>query len=98
MFCGSDGPTATYRWATNRQACLQQFLLMGNGVLSRDCIPWLLMALNPQAFQKCFQNSITDAIQTDNSGPKQLIAIDVKTCRRSHDASQHLSVLHIVRA
>ena len=52
----------------------------------------------PEAFQKCFQDWITDAIQTDDSSPDLLIAIDGKTCRRSHDASQQLGALHIVSA
>ena len=56
------------------------------------------MALKPEAFQKCFQDWIADAIQTDDSGPDRLIAIDGKTCRRSHDASQELGPLHIVSA
>lgn len=98
MLCGSDGPTAIHRWATNRLDWLQQFLSLVNGVPSRDCIRRLLMALKPEAFQKCFQNWIADAIQTDDSGPKRLIAIDGKTCRRSHDASQELGALHIVSA
>jgi predicted transposase YbfD/YdcC len=98
MLCGSDGPTAIHRWAANRLDWLQQFLSLANGVPSRDCIRRLLMALKPEAFQKCFQNWIADAIQTDDSGPKRLIAIDGKTCRRSHDASQQLGALHIVSA
>jgi predicted transposase YbfD/YdcC len=98
MLCGSDCPTAIHRWAANRLDWLQQFLSLANGVPSRDCIRRLLMALKPEAFQKCFQNWIADAIQTDDSGPKRLIAIDGKTCRRSHDASQQLGALHIVSA
>jgi len=53
----------------------------------------LLIALQPEAFQKCFQDWITDAIQTDDSSPDRLIAIDGKTCRRSHDALQLLGAL-----
>jgi len=98
MLCGSDGPTAIHRWAANRLDWLQQFLSLANGVPSRDCIRRLLMALKPEAFQKCFQNWIADAIQTDDSDQKRLIAIDGKTCRRSHDASQQLGALHIVSA
>ena len=98
ILCGSDGPTAIHRWADNRRDWLEQFLSLANGIPSRDCIRRLLMALKPEAFQKCFQNWIADAIQTDDSGPKRLIAIDGKTCRRSHDASQQLGALHIVSA
>ncbi len=98
MLCGSDGPTAIHRWADNRRDWLEQFLSLPNGIPSRDCIRRLLMALKPEAFQRCFQDWIAHAIQTDNSGPKRLIAIDGKTCRRSHDASKQLGALHIVSA
>jgi predicted transposase YbfD/YdcC len=98
MVCGSDGPTAIHRWAENRQDWLEQFLSLPNGIPSRDCIRRLLIALKPEAFQKCFQDWITDAIQTDDSSADLLIAIDGKTCRRSHDASQQLGALHIVSA
>ena len=56
------------------------------------------MALKPEAFQKCFQDWITHALQRDGDGPARLIAIDGKTCRRSHDAAHGLGPLHIVSA
>jgi predicted transposase YbfD/YdcC len=98
ILCGSDGPTAIHRWADNRRDWLEQFLSLPNGIPSRDCIRRLLMALKPEAFQGCFQDWLAHAIQTDNSGPKRLIAIDGKTCRRSHDTSKELGALHIVSA
>jgi predicted transposase YbfD/YdcC len=98
MVCGGDGPTAIHRWAVNRRAWLEEFLSLPNGIPSRDCIRRLLMALKPEAFQECFQNWISHAIETDDSGAARLIAIDGKTCRRSHDASQQLGPLHIVSA
>jgi predicted transposase YbfD/YdcC len=98
ILCGSDGPTAIHRWARNRQDWLKRFLSLPNGIPSRDCIRRLLMALKPEAFQKCFQDWIAQAICHDDSGPDRLIAIDGKTCRGSHDASQQLGPLHIVSA
>jgi len=98
MVCGCDGPTAIHRWAVNRLDWLDQFLTLPNGIPSRDCIRRLLMALKPEAFQKCFQDWIAQSIQTDGIGPDRLIAIDGKTCRRSHDASHDLGPLHIVSA
>jgi predicted transposase YbfD/YdcC len=98
MVCGCDGPTAVHRWAENRQDWLAQFLSLPNGIPSRDCIRRLLIALKPEAFQKCFQDWITAAIRTEDSSPDRLIAIDGKTCRRSHDASRELGPLHIVSA
>jgi len=98
MVCGCDGVTAIHRWASNRIDWLKQFLLLPGGIPSRDCIRRLLMALDPQAFQKCFQGWITHAIQAGEGGPARLVAIDGKTCRRSHDAANGLGPLHIVSA
>jgi predicted transposase YbfD/YdcC len=98
MVCGCDGPTAIHRWATNRKDWLKHFLALPNGIPSRDCIRRLLMALSPEAFQRCFQGWIADAVQPDHGGGKRLIAIDGKTCRRSHDAAHGLGPLHLVSA
>jgi predicted transposase YbfD/YdcC len=98
MVCGCDGPTAIHRWASNRAGWLGQFLALPNGIPSRDCIRRLVMALKPESFQECFREWIAHAIPADDSGPNRLIAIDGKTCRRSHDASQGLGPLHIVSA
>ena len=98
VLCNCDGPTAMHRWALNREEWLREFLELPHGIPSRDCIRRVLMALRPQAFQACFQNWIAESIQADDSGRRRLIAIDGKTCRRSHDAKRGLGALHIVSA
>jgi predicted transposase YbfD/YdcC len=98
LVCGSDGPTAIHRWATERHDWLRQFLTLPHGIPSRDCIRRLLMALKPEAFQKCFQDWIRHAIRTEEGGPARLVAIDGKTNRRSHDAAAGLGPLHLVSA
>ena len=98
MVCGCDGPTAIHRWACNRREWLEQFLPLPNGIPSRDCIRRLLMAVKPEAFQKCFQAWNAQVSPTENCGVSRLVSIDGKTNRRSHDASQDLGPLHIVSA
>lgn len=98
LVCGCDGPTAIRRWATNRADWLKQFLVLPNGIPSRDCIRNLLMALRPEAFQACFRDWIAGAVATDDGGPARLVAIDGKTLRRSHDGPNGLGPLHIVSA
>ena len=98
ILCGCDGPTAMHRWAKARQEWLAQYLALPNGIPSRDCIRRLLIALKPEAFQRCFQNWIAQAIMSDDTGPDRLVAIDGKTCRGSHDAGNNLGPLHIVSA
>ncbi|MSR52692.1 MAG: transposase family protein, partial [Gemmataceae bacterium] len=58
ILCNCDGPTAIHRWAVNRADWLHTILALPNGIPSRDCIRRVLMALQPQAFQLCFQNWI----------------------------------------
>ena len=98
ILCGANGPTAIHRWAKSKSDWLAKYLELPNGIPSRDCIRRLLMALQPEAFQKCFQEWIASGVQPDQTGQRKLIAIDGKSCRRSHDASKDLGPLHIVSA
>lgn len=98
IVCGCDGPTAIHRWAKARRDWLAHYLALPNGIPSRDCIRRLLLALKPQAFQRCFQVWITQALVDEDATGKRLVAIDGKTCRRSHDAGKELGPLHIVSA
>jgi predicted transposase YbfD/YdcC len=98
ILCNCDGPTAIHRWAVNRADWLCEILALPNGVPSRDCIRRLLIALKPDAFQRCFQDWIAHALVIDDAKPDRLVAIDGKTCRGSHDAGKGLGALHIVSA
>jgi predicted transposase YbfD/YdcC len=98
LVCGCDGPTAIRRWAINRADWLKGFLALPNGIPSRDCIRNLLLALQPEAFQKCFQDWIAHALVAEDGDPARLVAIDGKTLRRSHDGAHGLGPLHIVSA
>jgi predicted transposase YbfD/YdcC len=98
VVCGCDGPTAIRRWAVNRAQWLQTFLRLPNGIPSRDCIRNLLLALQPEAFQKCFRDRMACAVVARDGDPARLVAIDGKTNRRSHDAANGLGSLHIVSA
>ena len=98
VVCGCDGPTAIHRWAKARRDWLAQYLTLPNGIPSRDCIRRVLLALQPQAFQRCFQDWVTQALVGDAATGGRLVAVDGKTCRRSHDAGKELGPLHIVSA
>jgi predicted transposase YbfD/YdcC len=73
-----------------------------HGIPSRDCIRRILLALQPEAFQRGFQDWFAAARPPDGDTPatpaKRLVAIDGKTCRGSHDAARHLGPLHLVSA
>ena len=76
-----DGPTAIHRWAQAKSEWLNGFLGLPNGIPSRDCIRRLLVAIQPEAFQRCFQAWLADCAQADAAGGKKLVAIDGKCCR-----------------
>ena len=97
VIVGCTGPTAIERWAKAKKDWLEQWLTLGRGIPSRDCIRRVLIALQPEAFQTCFQSWVASLISEDESiGPT--IAIDGKTLRRSHDDGHGLRPLHVVSA
>jgi predicted transposase YbfD/YdcC len=98
ILCGASGPTAIHRWAKSKREWLAKYLALPHGIPSRDCLRRLLMLLQPEAFQKCFEEWIASGVEADTSGPRRLVAIDGKTCRRSHDASKDWGPLHLVSA
>ncbi len=98
ILCGASGPTAIHRWAKSKREWLTEHLALPNGIPSRDCLRRLLMVLKPEAFQKCFEEWITSGVKADVTGQRRLVAIDGKSCRRSHDASKDWGPLHIVSA
>ena len=98
VMCGATGPTAIARWANSNAQWLSRFLTLPYGIPSRDCIRRVLIAINPQAFQECFEAWILAAVCPKDGGGLQMVAIDGKTCRGSHDEAKGLGPLHLVSA
>ena len=98
VICNCDGPTAIHRWATLRKDWLAQRLVLPHGIPSRDCIRRLLLALKPDAFQRCFRDWIAAALPAVPAPAGRLVAIDGKTCRGSCDDAHALGPLHLVSA
>jgi predicted transposase YbfD/YdcC len=98
ILCGGDGPTAIHRWAKPRASWLARHRAVPNGIPARDCIRRRLVALKPEAFQRCFQAWISAARIADGDTTGRLVALDGKTSRRSHDRAKDLGALHIVSA
>ena len=104
VIVGCDGPTAIERWAQAKQDWLQRILELPNGIPSHDCIRRILLALKPEAFQKCFEKWIALCLKApsdsplEEDSPVRQIAIDGKTLRRSHDRASGLGPLHLVSA
>ncbi|MGD2110496.1 MAG: ISAs1 family transposase [Phycisphaerae bacterium] len=97
VIVGCDGPTSINDWAKAKEEWLRQFLELPNGIPSRDCIRRVLTALKPEAFQECFECWIASLVSERVTG-KDIVAIDGKSLRRSHDQKNGLGPLHLVSA
>ncbi len=95
VIVGCSGPSAIERWAKAKKEWLEKVLALRNGIPSRDCIRRVLCALQPEAFQTCFQSWMASLLSEDED---KTVAIDGKTMRRSHDQSHGLGPLHMVSA
>ena len=98
VLAGADGPKAIGTWAQSKAAWLRQHLELPHGIPSHDTIGRLLALLHPQAFQSCFQNWIASLRGADGDPIADIIAIDGKALRRSHDRKKNLGPLFLVSA
>lgn len=105
VIAGADGPKAIGVWAASNKEWLKQHLELPYGIPSHDTIGRLLALLKPAAFQTCFQNWIRTLRTGDESatgepmcGKQEVVAIDGKALRRSHDHKHHLGALFLVSA
>lgn len=99
VIAGADGPKAIGLWAESNGEWLRRYLELPHGIPSHDTFGRLLASLNPTAFQSCFQRWIESLreINSDND-QQEIIAIDGKALRRSHDRRCGLGPLFLVSA
>lgn len=93
---GADGPKAIGVWATSHADWLRRRLALPHGIPSHDTIGRLLAALKPAAFQRCFEQWIASLRGT--AAGEEIVAIDGKALRRSHDRRRKLGPLFLVSA
>lgn len=95
VICGADTWVDVEVWGLAKQAWLESFLSLPNGIPSHETFGRVFARLNPEQFQQCF----LDWVQAVNSVlPTQQIAIDGKTLRRSHDRGAGKAPIHMVSA
>jgi predicted transposase YbfD/YdcC len=85
-------------WAKSNEGWLKGRLRLPNGVPAHDTIGRVLMALKPAAFQACFENWIRRLAANREGKEREIIAIDGKSLRRSHDRAAGLGPLCVVSA
>ncbi|MGB2864703.1 MAG: ISAs1 family transposase [Sedimentisphaerales bacterium] len=94
IICGAEGWTEMAFFGQCKQQWLETFLELPNGIPSDDTFRRVISALQPNEFEACFQRW-TKAVSNHQS---DIIAIDGKTLRRSHNNVDGKSAIHIVSA
>lgn len=96
---GADDFVEIAMWGDRQIALLRRFLPYKNGIPSHDTLGALMAALDPAAFSACF-SAWVDRLRADYATPKgcEIVAIDGKTSRRSHDRKHGREPLHLLSA
>jgi hypothetical protein len=88
VISGADGWVAIETYGHSKKEWLSTFLSLPNGIPSHDTFARVFARINPQAFEQCFQNWISNITATMGA---QVIPIDGKTLRGSYDREAKLS-------
>lgn len=95
VICGADGWVGIQEFGEAKLEWFKTFLELPNGIPSHDTFGRVFARLHPDQFQTCFVNWIT-AVSELIEG--QVIAIDGKTLRRSHDKTLGKGAIVMVSA
>jgi len=95
VVCGADNWEDIADFGRAKQEWFEQFLELPNGIPSHDTFNRVFNRLDPQQFQGCFVNWVGAASELIEG---QVIAIDGKVLRRSHDHGIGKAAIDMVSA
>lgn len=93
--CGADGWVEIEQYGQRKLPWLQQFLRLPHGIPSHDTFGRVFAQLDPEEFQTCFQAWVR-TLQALTQG--QVIGVDGKQLRGSHDQGNGQRALYMVSA
>ena len=91
---GAEDFVEVVRWGRSKLAFLRRFLPYEGGVPSHDTLCDVVSALDPELFKAAFAAWVEDLREAE----PDIVAIDGKTSRRSHDHAKGRGPLHMVSA
>jgi predicted transposase YbfD/YdcC len=104
VICGADDWVAVATYGETKEAWLRTFLALPNGIPSHDTFGRVFRLLDPDELRRCFLDWVRAVVGESAVGAEpgslgqQIVAIDGKTLRRSHDRRAGKGPLHLVSA
>jgi predicted transposase YbfD/YdcC len=95
VICGADHWTEVETYGQMKEKWLRTFLELPHGIPSHDTIGDLFARLDPEQFRRGFLNWVQAVNEITGN---QVIAVDGKTLRRSHDGPLGMKAIHMVSA
>jgi predicted transposase YbfD/YdcC len=95
VICGADSWVAIEEFGKAKQAWLRTFLALPNGIPSHDTFGRVFAALDAHQFQQGFLRWVR-AVWPARAG--EVVAVDGKTLRGSHDRGIGKDAIHLVSA
>lgn len=95
VICGAETWTDVELVGNERVDWLRQFLVLESGIPSHDTFGRVFARIDTDQFQACFASWVQGVFQATEG---QVIALDGKQARRSHDRSNHQNAIHLVSA
>lgn len=95
IIAGADSWTDVANFGNQKSDWLSKFLDLKNGIPSHDTFGRVFERLDPEQFRQGFLSWVQAVFEITNG---QVIAIDGKQLRRSHDKSNKQKAIHMVTA
>ena len=95
VISGADDWVEIADYGRIKQDWFKTFLKLPGGIPSHDTFGRVFSRIDPEQFGKCLIDWIQDAVPRDGA---DIIAIDGKTARRSHDRANEGKAIHMVNA
>lgn len=93
--CGADNWVEVALFGRAKESWLRTFLRLPHGIPSHDTFGRVFRLLDPEQFQRCFRCWI-EGVEEITKG--QVVAVDGKTLRRSHDRTLGKEAIQMVSA
>jgi len=95
VICGADTWVDIAQFGQAKEAWLRSFLALPHGIPCHDTFGRVFARLDPEAFERCFLAWVQAMVGAPGA---QVVAVDGKTLRRSHDRDKGKAALHLVSA